>query len=343
MGAERALRVEGWKLPSSATLAEAAQRIEAGARLLLVLRENGELLGCVHPLEVRGALVAGRDPAERITEWVRTPTETVAAAGELEEALDARVVHDSAVPIVEGGRPVGVRVVERVPRPRVALVMAGGEGRRLRPLTETLPKPLLEVAGRSLLARAFDLLERHGVEQVVVSTHYLAEKIEAFVAAGGSGGLEVRCVREPRPLGTAGALGLLGEVGDEPIWVLNADVLTEVDLTAMMSAHLEARARVTLGTVAYQWQIPYGVVEGDGRGLRAVREKPLYRFETNAGVYVFAPEVLAGLDGNEPMDMVTLINSLAAEGRSVLRFPLIETWSDVGRPEDFERAQDDFA
>jgi len=342
---ERAVRAGAeWTLSSSATLGEAAERIEAGARLLFVVRPGGELLGCLHPLDVRGALVGGRGREERVSEWIRTPSGVLHSreVGPLVETVAELTIHDSVAPIIDDGRPVGLRIAERESRPRVALVMAGGEGRRLRPLTETLPKPLLKVAGRSLLARALDLLERHGVEDVRVSTHYLAEKIEAFVEAG-DWKAKVRCVREPRPLGTAGALALLEDIGDEPFWVLNADVLTEADLSAMMSAHLEARAMVTMATVAYQWQIPYGVVEADGRGLRSVREKPLYRFESNAGLYVFDPEVLRRVDGNEPMDMVTLINALSGEGQTVLRFPLIETWSDVGRPEDFERAQDEFA
>lgn len=339
MGADSAPEIcaaDEARLPADATLADAVERVRRGAPLILLEDPEGRLVATVEALAVRIAFVAGDALDSGVAQLAQPEAraESVASAAGRGPIVRARPVLD------ERGRATGV-CVERAADPvRRAVVMAGGLGKRLRPLTEDVPKPLLEVSGSALLERMLLHLEAHGVEESVVSVNYLAESVERFVEAGGRWRHGVGCVREGAALGTAGVLGLLGsEYRAGPFFLVNGDIVTTADLGALAGHHVATGAAVTVATVAYEWRIPYGVVEPEGRRLAAVREKPLYRFETNAGLYAFDPRVLREIPAGDPCDMVELVNGLAERGEVVARFPLVEDWSDVGSPDDFERVQ----
>ncbi len=329
-----------------ATLEDACEAVRQGAPLLIVEGASGAYRGVIDPLEVRVRWVRGDEPSGGLAELVHAqvpvprggeaalPTEALAGLGAV---LDARPVEAAA----SGERVELVRVATRPLGALDAVLMAGGKGQRLRPLTASTPKPLLEVQGVPIVEHLVRHLRSHGVDRVFVSVLYLADQVRAFFGDGSRLGVAVDFLEESQPLGTAGALGLARGRARGAVIVANGDILTNVDVGAMLAHHLTSRAAVTVGTVPYGWRIPYGVVHSDHLRLTRVEEKPLVRFETNAGLYVFDAAALASLRPGEAYDMVELLNRWAAEGSIVTRFPIVEAWSDVGLPGDFERVQND--
>jgi dTDP-glucose pyrophosphorylase len=221
-----------------------------------------------------------------------------------------------------------------------AVVMAGGFGTRLRPLTDDTPKPMLRVGDRPLLERTIEQLRNAGIRHVNVTTHYLPEKITDHFGDGRAYGVEIEYVTEDQPLGTAGGLSLVKD-SSEPLLVINGDILASVDFRDLTRHHRKQGADATVCVRRHQVQIPYGVMECDGTRLMGVREKPCVDVLVNAGIYLLEPSVLDYIPDGERFDMTDLIQRLLGAGRSISTYPILGYWLDVGRHEDFERAQED--
>jgi NDP-sugar pyrophosphorylase family protein len=247
------------------------------------------------------------------------------------------------IPLLDARQRVAglVLLEELVPEDRLclqAVIMAGGKGTRLRPLTDNVPKPMLPIGNRPLLEHTIERLREAGVSRIHIATHYRPEKITEHFGDGRRFGVDVRYVTEPAALGTAGALGLL-EGTDEPLLVINGDILTNLNIKAMLSFHIEHGADLTIAARPYGVQVPYGVIQCDGWSVRAIEEKPAYQFFVNAGVYLIQPGSLCHVPSGRVFDMTNLIERLLVEGRNVVGFPVHEYWLDIGRPPDYERAQ----
>ncbi len=221
-----------------------------------------------------------------------------------------------------------------------ALVMAGGRGKRLRPLTEDLPKPMLPIGNRPILELIIDQLRDAGIRQVSISTHYKPEKITEHFGNGDEFGVKLNYVSEDTPLGTAGALGLM-DVPQEPVLVINGDIFTQVDLKAMLNYHCENKADLTVAVREYDFQVPYGVLECEGHLVCQIKEKPKYSFFINAGIYLLQPSVYHYIHSGQHLDMTELIEVLIAEERPVISFPIVEYWLDIGQHTDYQQAQED--
>lgn len=224
--------------------------------------------------------------------------------------------------------------------PLQAVVMAGGLGTRLRPLTDNIPKPMLSVGGRPLMELTIEKLQKAGIEHVDVSTNYRAANIVDHFGDGKAFGIELNYLQEDRPLGTAGALGLM-DTPDKTLLVINGDIITHVDLAVMFSYHKKQQAELTVGVRQYGMQVPYGVIDCDGPDVRKLREKPQISFLVNAGIYLLEPSVYAYISKGERLDMTDLIQRLLDNNSKVVSFPIIEYWLDIGQPDDYERAQTD--
>jgi NDP-sugar pyrophosphorylase family protein len=199
---------------------------------------------------------------------------------------------------------------------------------------------MLPVADRPLMERTVEQLRQAGVRRLNITTHYLSEKIISHFGDGARFGVEIDYVRENEPLGTAGALKML-HASDEPILVVNGDVLTRVDYRAFHAFHREQNADMTIGVRAYKIQVPYGVVECHGPEVVGLTEKPEMKLFVNAGVYLLEPTVQAHLPAESKFDMTDLIARLLAAGKTVVSFPIVEYWIDVGRTADYEQADSD--
>ena len=221
--------------------------------------------------------------------------------------------------------------------PPAAVIMAGGRGQRLRPLTDKVPKPLLKVGTSSILERLIRSLAGVGVDHVHLSVNYKAEVFEERFGDGADLGVRIDYLRERKPLGTGGALSLLPAPPAEPFLVMNADMVTALDFTRMLEFHRAEGAALTVGAFEHAVQIPYGVLDIGGRRLRGVEEKPTRRSLCNAGVYVLDPAVLPLVPEGTFFDMTDLLDRALAEGLPVAVFPILEKFFDIGSPEEFER------
>ena len=245
----------------------------------------------------------------------------------------------------DGGSVAGlVTADEMLPQEAVvlkAVIMAGGFGTRLHPLTEDLPKPMLPVGNRPLLELIIEQLREAGIHQVNITTHYKEEKIEEYFGDGRQFGVTLNYVKEGEPLGTAGSLSLM-KAPQEPFLVINGDILTGVDFRAMLTYHRELDADLTVAVRRYELNVPYGVIESDGSHVCRLSEKPTYSFFVNAGVYLLQPSVYQYMPNKSRFDMTDLINSLLAAERSVVSFPIVEYWLDIGKHVDYQKAQEDY-
>ena len=250
------------------------------------------------------------------------------------------------LPLVDGdGRVVNLLSrddwLEQDHLPLSAVIMAGGFGTRLRPLTNNLPKPLLPIGGRPIMELIVEQLRDAGIRQFIVTTHYLPEKIMKHFGDGRSFGIDITYISEDTPLGTAGALGLI-EHPNRPLLVINGDILTKLDFRAMWSFHCAYKAALTVAVRQYEYQVPYGVMESEGPYLRGLSEKPRLNFLVNAGIYLLQPAVLRHIPVGQRFDMTDLIKLLLHSGQPVVNFPIIESWLDIGQHADYRQAQKDF-
>jgi dTDP-glucose pyrophosphorylase len=333
--------------PETSILDAVAQMDAARRKLLLVVDDERRLLGAVTDGDIRRGLMR-RLPMEAPVREVMNPDPVALTAGSSDLTALARLEERgvSLAPVVDArGRVVGLypdAVGAASARDNLVVIMAGGRGARLAPLTQTCPKPMLKVAGRPLLETIIERLQAQGFGRFRLAVNYLAEVIEDHFGDGAAMGAEIRYLREDHPRGTAGALSLLDEPVEAPMLVMNGDVLTRVNFSDLIDFHSDLSAEATLCVREHSFQSPHGVAETDGPRLLTLREKPTFRWLANAGIYCLDPGVLDRIPREGPYDMPELLAGLAAEGRTVGAFPIHEYWLDIGRPPDFETAQTDF-
>jgi dTDP-glucose pyrophosphorylase len=351
---DREVKLENLAIGPDDTLRDAIEQVDRNGRgAVLVLDPEHGLLDVITDGDLRRAVIAGTDletPVEHLagrreSSPYREPV--TAALGTDRERLLALLREHSVrqIPLLDAEGRVAdlVTLEELVPEPNVgleAVIVAGGRGTRLRPLTDRVPKPMLPIGDRPLLQYTVERLRDAGVPRVHIATHYRGEQIEEHFGDGERFGVDVRYLAEPHALGTAGSLSLL-ETSDRPILVINGDVLTSLDVRAMFTFHREQCASLTVAARPYRFEVPYGVLRCEGSAIKGITEKPGYHFFVNAGVYLLEPDALDLVPGQRASDMTELLERLLTLGRRVASFPLVEYWMDVGRPGDYEQAQED--
>jgi dTDP-glucose pyrophosphorylase len=224
--------------------------------------------------------------------------------------------------------------------PLDAVIMAGGFGTRMRPLTENLPKPMLLISGQPIMERIIAQLHHVGIKQVNVTTHYKPEKIKDHFSNGSEFGININYVVEDTPLGTAGSLSLL-EPPSQTVLVINGDILTQVDFRALLDYHREHRAALTTAVRQFEMMVPYGVVESHEGLVQRIQEKPTYPLMLSTGIYLLEPATYQYIPRGKHFDMPDLINNLIEAGQAVASFPILEYWLDIDQHADYAQAQQD--
>jgi len=341
---------ENWKqvLVSTHTSAEAALKVldDGGLRLVLVVDELGKLVGILTDGDVRRALLKRINFGDAKVADVMRESPITAPAGTSRDALSRLMeVHSLLhIPLLsQDGVLIGLEtyrdLLEKRRRDNWVFLMAGGFGTRLRPLTDNCPKPMLSVSGKPMLESILNGFIEAGFHRFYISVHYLAETIKSHFGDGSRWGVTIVYIEEEVPLGTGGALGLLPETNGLPLIMMNGDILTRLDFNALLDFHEAQRSQLTMCIREYEMQVPFGVVEGTGSMVTAITEKPIQRFFINAGVYVVAPETVARTRPVRRLDMPNLVKEIIADNKNVTMFPIREYWLDIGRHEDFDRAQ----
>ncbi|MFZ5467773.1 MAG: nucleotidyltransferase family protein [Pseudomonadota bacterium] len=329
----------------------AIEVIDRGAkRIALVVDGDGRLLGTVTDGDIRRGILRHLSLDAPVAEVMNTQPRVLPRHYSREQAMhllgSAQVLQ---VPIVdEHGLLAGLETLtDLLKRPRLenpVFLMAGGFGTRLRPLTDTCPKPMLPVGGKPMLEHILQDLVDYGFYRFYISVHYLREQVINHFQDGSRWGVSIQYIHEDTPLGTAGCLGLLPkDAVQRPIIVVNGDIMTRVNYEALLQDHDRHTPAATVCTRQYDFQVPYGVIEHDEQRILSITEKPVHHFFVSAGIYVLAPQVVHAMQAETRVDMPDLLKVEIASGREVRMFPVHEYWLDIGRMNDFELAQQDAA
>lgn len=319
--------------------------------IALVVDAERRLLGTITDGDIRRAILAGVDLDStaqtllKCREPASHPTPLTVPVGttdtELLRMMNEYGIHQ--IPVIdENQHVVDIALLDDLTKeyvlPLTAVIMAGGYGTRLYPLTDKLPKPMLPVGRRPLLELMVEQLRSAGIKRVNVTTHYKGDVIVQHFGDGHDFGVEIRYVQEKEPLGTAGGLSLL-EASEEPLLVINGDILTQVGFRAMLDFHRGHHADMTIAVRQYEFRVPYGVIESEGILVRGISEKPTIRHFINAGIYLLEPAVRQFIPNGKTFDMTDLMQLLIKEGRMVVSFPIREYWLDIGNHDDYQEAQ----
>lgn len=333
----------------SASILEAIRIIDVGAlQIALVVDENRRLLGVITDGDVRRAILNGvslDNPAHLIMYRDITTANNLANRDEI---LALMKKYDlKHMPLVdENGTVVDLKVIiDLIDEPikdNWVVIMAGGVGARLRPLTDDRPKPLLEVGGKPILETILENFVGFGFHSFFISVNYKSEMIEEFCCDGCKWGVEINYLREKKKMGTAGALSLLPVKPEKPLIIINADVLTNVNIHQLLDFHNAHKAAATMCVQDYHFEVPYGVVNINQHRIMGLDEKPVHRFFVNAGIYVLEPTVLDVIPVQESFDMTDLFTRLIDRGFETVAFPIREYWMDIGRVEDYKKANGDY-
>jgi dTDP-glucose pyrophosphorylase/CBS domain-containing protein len=343
--AERRLR-DSIIAPEASITEAMAQLDKAGTGTLLVCDPDQRLLGLLTDGDFRRAILRRKSVGEPCGTIASSHPITAALPISPSKALRLMDENDiSQLPVVDNEGRVQKLILRKdiVPESDLdlsAVVMAGGYGTRLLPLTEKVPKPMLRVGDRPLLELTIAQLRRAGIRDVNLTTHYLPETISNHFGNGETFGVRLNYLQEEHPLGTAGGLKSLKHFNSTML-VINGDILTGVPFDAMLNFHRAYHADLTIGVRKYDFQIPFGVVECEDVQVTGLREKPSLGFFINAGTYLLEPAVCEFIPAGRRFDMTELIQELIGAGKVVVSFPIMEYWLDMGRHEDYARAQED--
>ncbi len=333
-----------------ATIKEAMRAIDVGAvEIALVVDDARVLLGTLTDGDIRRALLGGASLQDPVLPYARADFTSLGVEADRAWALDLMISRDLAqIPVVDTtGHLVGLHllrdIVGRPTRPETAVIMAGGKGTRLHPLTETIPKPMLKVAGRPILERIVLHLVGAGITHIHLAVNYRADQIEDWFGDGTDFGCRITYLHEQtdHPLGTAGALSLLPEevlCGSHPVLVMNGDVVTSFDPVLLLDRHRFNAPLATVGATRYSHHVPFGVLHVKDAELVGVAEKPEVTWRVSAGINVLSPEALRQVPADVRYDMTQLIEACGERG-SVLVHMLDEEWIDIGRNDDLRLAR----
>jgi dTDP-glucose pyrophosphorylase/CBS domain-containing protein len=333
-------------LPVNASLKDAISCLEeALLQIAIVVTPDGVLVGTLTDGDIRRGLLRRMELDSSIDTIVFREPLVVPPLFSREAALKLMQANKiRQLPIVDGNRRViGLHLLDELiipnERPNLMMIMAGGQGTRLRPHTENCPKPLLEVGGKPMLEHIIIGAKAEGFQHFVLTIQYLGNMIEEYCGDGSRWNVHIDYILEELPLGTAGAIGLLNPRPDSPFIVANGDVLTDIGYGEMLDFHCRYSASATMAVRMHEWQHPFGVVRTKGVDIIGIEEKPIARHHINAGVYVLDPSVIDMLEAEKHCDMPALFTRLQKSAARTIAYPMHEPWLDVGREDDLDRAQ----
>lgn len=341
-----------WKkalLPITTTLKEAAETIDSNQLLVvLIVDQSNKLLGMVTDGDIRRAILNGISLHETVDKFMNTSPRTTSKEEPTRNSVDFfKKTHFRHLPVVNPeGIVIGLRLLDEihqtVERKNKVVLMAGGLGARLGELTQNCPKPLLKVGNKPLLETILENFIEHGFKYFYISVNYKAELIEDYFGNGSKWSVDIQYLKENKRLGTAGALSLIPNVSELPLFIMNGDLLTKVNFQRLLDFHNEHQAHGTMCVREYDFQVPYGVVKVDQYHITKIDEKPRQRFFVNAGIYVISPEALKLIPNDQFYDMPSLFDLMRKKEMETIAFPIHEYWLDIGKKDDFVQANGDY-
>jgi len=311
--------------------------------LLIVVNDKLQMVGSLTDGDIRRGLIAGAQLADAVSQIMHQDFKFVEQnkydVAQLKAFRDSRIMF---IPILDAQMHI-VDVVNlkkfKSQLPLDAVLMAGGKGVRLRPLTEKTPKPLLPVGGKPIIDYNIESLMENGVKHISVTVNYLHEQLEEHFA-NPMNGMKIDCIKEPQFLGTMGATQFVPKFYNDVVLVMNSDLFTNIDYEDFYLHFKENNADMSVAAVPYSVSVPYGIFELDGRNIKGVKEKPVYNYFANAGIYLIKRELLEAMPKNSYYDATDLMNDAVEAGKTVIRYPITGYWLDIGSHEEYNKANE---
>lgn len=339
-------KLENYIIRGNAPIKEALNilnQVHSQAMTLFVVDEFGHMIGTLTDGDIRRALISGDDLSTHVDKVAHRDFAYITNENDIKSIKDYRQKNIILIPVIDEKFKV-VKVVDLTIRkselPIDAVLMAGGKGERLRPLTLDTPKPLLKIGGQSIIDRNIDRLIDFGIKNISITVNYLKEKLIEHYSTPKSKDINVECVAEQKYLGTIGALKLVKEFHNDTILVMNSDLLTDIDYEDFYLHFMEHDAMLSAAAVPYTISVPYGIFDLEGRDIKGVAEKPVYNYYANAGIYLIRKGALKYIPKEKIFNATDLIEALVADQQKVIRYPLTSLWIDIGTPEEYRKAQD---
>jgi NDP-sugar pyrophosphorylase family protein len=317
----------------------------ASDAIVFLINSQEQLVGSLTDGDIRRGLIRGLGLEDKLSDYAHSNPRAFARYNySFAQMQEWREKNFQIIPVVDKERRIVDIVNFRTQRsylPVDAVIMAGGKGTRLRPLTEHTPKPLLKIGNKPIVEYNVDRLKLYGIWNQTFTIRYLGDQIKAHFGDGQDREVRFHYFEEEEPLGTIGALGLIDSFVHEYVLVMNSDLLTNIDYEDMFRSLLVNNADMVVATTPYDVKVPYGVVEVDGEHITELREKPTYTYYSNAGIYILKRSCLDLIPRGQNFDAPDLMQQLIEKGKKVVHFPILGYWLDIGKPRDFEKAQQD--
>lgn len=313
---------------------------------VFVLDDNQKVLGTITDGNIRRGLIKGLDLNSSLEKYLHRDFKfLIQGDHNFEKLSKVRALKLKAVPLLDSkGKLLKIydfSIVKSI-LPIDAVLMAGGKGKRLRPLTDKVPKPLIKVGNKEIIAYNFDRLHQYGINNQFITVNYLADQIENFCEDYNKD-INFAVIRESEFLGTAGALSLIPEFTNDVILLMNSDLLTNIDYEDFYKTFISSEADMMVASVPYDVNLPYAIFETNDSEVKSFKEKPNYTYYANAGIYLLKKELLNLVPKQEVFNATDLMDKVVAERKKLIHYPILGYWLDIGRHEDFEKAQKDIA
>lgn len=312
---------------------------------LFVVNDDGQLIGTLTDGDVRRGLMAGKKLDDKVSDYMKTQFRYIQEGSfSVADIVNVRNIGIQILPVLDGNMQISRLInfsYHKSFLPLDAVIMAGGRGVRLSPLTDTIPKPLLKVGDRPIIEHGVRWLSRHGIGNITISVNYLAEQIVDHFGDGSDMGVSVSYIREMEQLGTIGSLSLIEHVHHDTVLLMNSDLLTNIDLEEFFNEFVTKEADMSVACIPYNVNIPYAILEIDDESVLSLKEKPTLTYYSNAGIYLLKKEHIGLIPKGQFYNATDLIENLISKGRKVTYYPLLGYWLDIGKMDDFRKAQED--
>lgn len=342
------MKLDLWTISPEATIInalEAIEKVPARDRIIFVVDHKNGLVGTLTDGDIRRALLKGSSLHDPVKDVMRS--DFYYLEKEKHDIVKFDHIREKGinlVPIVDADHQID-RLINlskvRSLLPLHAVLMAGGEGKRLHPLTKKHPKPLLRIGGKPIIEYGVELLIRYGIKKITVAIRYLGDQIRGFLGNGDRYGCDIEYVEEEDALGTMGALEMIDQFAEDHILVMNSDIVTTIDLEAFFTNYMYENALMGVATVPYEVKIPYAVLEIDESEISGLKEKPTYTYYSNGGIYLLQRGCIKQIPKREEFNATDMMKILISQGCKIISYPVRNYWLDIGRHEDFVKAQED--
>ena len=335
-------------LNEESNIEDALKAIDIGAvGILLIIDTNFNFIGTITDGDIRRAILKGLGLEDPIKDIINRNPIYVKDSETMEDIKNKFIKHAiKQLPVINSQNKVvnlisinDILVIKG--KPNHVVIMAGGLGTRLGQLTKEIPKPMLQVGGEPILYHIINNFKQYGFNKILMSVNYKAEIIENYFQNGLPYGVRIDYIREHKRLGTAGGIRLAKDYINEPFFVTNGDIFTNLNVDNMMDFHIKNKFDITVGTRKYIHQVPYGVIECNGQDIKSLKEKPKLEFQVSGGVYCLNPELIDYIPDDKYFEITDLINICLDKGLKVGSYQIKEYWMDIGKIEDYEKVNED--